>query len=204
MKRRSLFYILGAYVMGSLLLASVMVGCSDDEEEQEREPEYLIDCNPYAVLIKLVDTNNVDLFDEEFENNLLNCEYKMGYDGETYNVTQVSYANGVKSRYFLPTFEGLYFVNDDIAKRYLVGKLESSKTKYTLSFGEFDRMDTLNLSLDFYVPWREEPYKITAYHMLRHDGGINYTNIDTLRLDGVVQPANPITIVVPNDELSVQ
>jgi hypothetical protein len=72
MKRRSLFYILGAYVMGSLLLASVMVGCSDDEEEQEREPEYLIDCNPYAVLIKLVDTNNVDLFDEEFENNLLN------------------------------------------------------------------------------------------------------------------------------------
>jgi hypothetical protein len=65
-------------------------------------------------------------------------------------------------------------------------------------------MDTLNLSLDFYVPWREEPYKITAYHMLRHDGGINYTNIDTLRLDGVVQPANPITIVVPNDELSVQ
>jgi hypothetical protein len=210
MRHNILFGAITTYLVASCLFSTILVACGDDTDDEESmiekekegkadRPDIIEDWCPFALQIKLVDSNYVDMLDKDLSNNLLDYDYRLEYNGEIYHVNPDPFKS--HSRYYMPTFYGLYYQNDEVAKVHLGGNTTGETTKYTLCFGEFDRLDTLNLNVSFYVPWREAPYKITASHMLQRDDIDNYNDITTLTLDGASQSESPIKIVIPADEM---
>lgn len=176
------------------MVAAAMVACGDDDDNKD---DIIWDIAPYDVSIEIVDEDGTALLNPTVDGNWMEQPFSMTYNGKEYEADwTVLYGAGnadMKSRYIPAYFYGLRCVNVwfwDGSHWY------AKEDEYQLAFGEFPSDEDKDLSFEFYVPGREEPYRIAVEKRFWWNADNEPDGYKKVWLDGK-EVDFPITIVLP-------
>lgn len=124
-----------------LTMGLLVVGCKDDngQDEPEPEPGIIWDFSPYAVYIRIVDREGADLLSPDAgEHSLYGDLMYMVYNGNEY---PAEWPENLETRYYVPQFYGLKLAQYESA----------DGPRFQLIFGDFDGGSNADRSMQFLI-----------------------------------------------------
>lgn len=197
-KRRYGFW--GCLVIMMIVSGLAFVSCSDDESDDE--PDVIWDIAPFDIDIMVMDESGENLLNPMVEGNWMDAPFQMLCQGEEYDANWVNFISPgnrnqpwKESRACAPAqLWGLRCVEHT----YWDGHHWTwHENEYLLAFGEFESTENHDLKMEFYVPGRTDPYKISVEHRF---GGYDLDSDEGYKriwIDGKEVGSMPIKIVLP-------
>ena len=126
---------------------------TETRTDSDNSDDYIIwDMAPVNVTINVVDNEGRNMLDPAVDGNWSNADFKVVFKGETYSVFVPE--DKPESRYYLPTFVGLY--------KYAKYVPDETSVPVSLKFGEFDGEDDNDISIQFIVPEIDKSYEMNV------------------------------------------
>lgn len=176
--------------------------CSCENQEPGPRPDTLWDFGGYDVEIKIADKSGTNLLNPTIEGGWMDAPFRMVYNGKEYETQWDFNENGVievphpNSR-ALPSF---WYGLRRIKSLYWDKSWEWHQNEYLLAFGQFDPTEDKDIYVEFYVPNKEKPYKISVENRFRWTGVDECETTRRIWCNGKEIDGFPITIVLPLNE----
>lgn len=158
------------------ILALLIMNSCDNGDNGDDDP-IVWDVSPVQFGVLIVDEDGNNLLDEATEGNWVGADFKAVFKGQVYDaIWENPWSQPAKSRFYMPTFRGLYF---DPESTNSFGTLPS-----LLKFGEFDGAKSQNLEIEFVVPDIDRSYNMEIQYRFKGTDSKGKLIMDGKEVDG--------------------